>query len=105
MVSFFESSADDIETPILHRLSTPDTILRRSCDASMVVQAIIDAIIDLAIPVASAFQDVIGELELDVLTQPDIKTRKKSVYPYQRDYNDAKLRKPYSQPHQRTPRP
>lgn len=39
----------------------------------MLTQAIIDAIIDLAIPVATAYQDVIGELELDVLTEPTIK--------------------------------
>ncbi|KAG9231226.1 cora family metal ion transporter-like protein [Amylocarpus encephaloides] len=76
VISFFESSADDIELPILHRLSTPDTILRKSCDASMITQAIIDAIIDLAIPVAAAYQDAIGELELDVLTSPDIKQSK-----------------------------
>ncbi|EHK99355.1 hypothetical protein M7I_4759 [Glarea lozoyensis 74030] len=73
VISFFESSADDIELPIIHRLATPDTLLRRSCDASMITQAIIDAIIDLAIPVAAAYQDVIGDLELEVLTNPDIK--------------------------------
>jgi len=39
----------------------------------MMVQAIIDAIIDLAFPVSTAYQDVIGELELDVLTEPSIK--------------------------------
>jgi Mg2+ and Co2+ transporter CorA len=39
----------------------------------MLTQAIIDAIIDLAIPVATTYQDVIGELELDVLTEPAIK--------------------------------
>lgn len=38
VISFFESSAEDIETPIIPRLSTPDTILRRSSDASMLVQ-------------------------------------------------------------------
>lgn len=73
MISFFEDSAEDVETPIISRLANRDTILRRSCDASMITQAIIDAIIDLAIPVNSAYQDAIGELELDVLTQPDIK--------------------------------
>jgi Mg2+ and Co2+ transporter CorA len=62
--------------PILQRLSTPDTLLRRSCDASMITQAIIDAIIDLAIPVAAAYQDVIGDLELEILTNPDIKQSK-----------------------------
>jgi len=39
----------------------------------MLVQAIIDATIDLAIPAATAYQDVIGDLELDVLTNPSIK--------------------------------
>ncbi|KAL8639120.1 MAG: hypothetical protein Q9226_008912, partial [Calogaya cf. arnoldii] len=73
VLSFFESSAEDIETPILSRLNTPETILRRSSDASMMVQAIIDAIVDLAIPVTTAYQDAIGELELDVLTEPDIR--------------------------------
>ncbi|KAL9035620.1 MAG: hypothetical protein Q9180_004768 [Flavoplaca navasiana] len=73
VLSFFESSAEDIETPIISRLSTPETILRRSLDASMIVQAIIDAIVDLAIPVTTAYQDAIGELELDVLTEPDIR--------------------------------
>ena len=36
-------------------------------------QAIIDAIIDLAIPVSTAYQDAIGELELNVLTEADVK--------------------------------
>lgn len=37
------------------------------------MQSIIDAIIDLAIPVATAYQDAIGELELDVLTRSELK--------------------------------
>ncbi|KAH8688587.1 hypothetical protein BGW36DRAFT_434233 [Talaromyces proteolyticus] len=46
-----------------------ETILRQSCDASC-VQAILDAIIDLAIPVTLAYQDAIGDLEVAVLTDP-----------------------------------
>lgn len=38
----------------------------------MVGQAIIDAIIDLAIPVTACYGDVIGDLELDVLTRPNL---------------------------------
>ena len=72
VISFFEHSAADIEHPILTRLDSADTILRRSCDASMLVQALIDAIIDLAIPVVAAYEDAMGELELDVLTDPSI---------------------------------
>ncbi|KAJ5653938.1 hypothetical protein N7490_000941 [Penicillium lividum] len=79
VTSFFESSADDIEAPIVRRLSSPETILRQSCDASMLMQAILDAIIDLALPVTMAYQDAIGDLELEVLTDPDI-DQSKSLY-------------------------
>jgi Mg2+ and Co2+ transporter CorA len=68
VVSFFENSAADVELPIITRLNSPDTVLRRCSEASMVVQAILDAIIDLAIPVTRAYQDAVDELELDVLT-------------------------------------
>lgn len=79
VTSFFETSADDIEAPIVKRLSSPETILRQSCDASMLLQAILDAIIDLAIPATMAYQDVIGDLELEVLTDPDVE-QSKSLY-------------------------
>lgn len=79
VTSFFETSADDIEAPIVRRLSSPETILRQSCDASMLLQAILDAVIDLAIPVTMAYQDAIGDLELEVLTDPDI-DQSKSLY-------------------------
>ena len=76
VLSFFEHSANDVEDPILRRLNTFDTILKRSADGSLVVQAIIDAIIDLAIPVVTAYEDAIGDLELDVLTDPDVERSK-----------------------------
>jgi len=79
VISFFELSADDVEKPILKRLSTRGTILRQSCDASLIVQAIIDAIIDLAVPLTAVYQEVIGDLELDVLTTPTI-LQSRSLY-------------------------
>ncbi|CAI9635588.1 unnamed protein product [Alternaria burnsii] len=79
LVSFFEHSADVIEEPILKRLSSPETVLRQSGDASMVMHAIIDGIVDLAIPIAAAYEDSIAELELDVLTDPSI-AHSKALY-------------------------
>jgi Mg2+ and Co2+ transporter CorA len=79
VLSFFDESAGDVEAPIVKRLSSPETILRQSCDASMLVQAIMDAIIDLAIPVTLAYQDAIGDLEVAVLTDPNI-DQSKSLY-------------------------
>lgn len=77
VISFFEVSAADIERPIITRLSTRGTILRESCDASLMVQAIMDAIIDLAIPLTAAYTDILGDLELDVITSPNIKQSKR----------------------------
>ncbi|KIH90490.1 hypothetical protein SPBR_00311 [Sporothrix brasiliensis 5110] len=79
VISFFELSAQDVEQPILKRLRLADTSLRRSCDASLITQAILDAIIDLAIPVTVCYGDVISDLELDVLTSPSVR-HTKSLY-------------------------
>jgi len=79
IISFFELSAEDVEDPIVRRLQVNDTTLHESCDAFMVAQAIIDAIIDLAIPVTAVYGEVIGDLELDVLTEPNI-NHTKSLY-------------------------
>lgn len=77
VISFFEASAVDVERPIVTRLSTPGTILRDSCDASLLVQGIMDAIIDLAIPLTAAYTDILGDLELDVISAPSIKQSKR----------------------------
>ncbi|KAL7270090.1 hypothetical protein RUND412_007213 [Rhizina undulata] len=79
VISFFENSADDIEPPILQRLNSERTLLRSACDASMVLQAIIDAIIDLAFPVVRAYQDTLADLELTVLTDPSVQ-QSQSLY-------------------------
>jgi Mg2+ and Co2+ transporter CorA len=79
LVSFFEHSADVIEEPILRRLQSSETVLRRSGDASMVMHAIIDGIVDLAIPIATAYEDSMAELELEVLMDPNI-AHSKALY-------------------------
>lgn len=42
----------------------------------MIVQSIIDAIIDLAFPVIHAYQDTMADLEVSVITDPDIQHTK-----------------------------
>ena len=74
VISFFEHSAPDIETPIWERLKSTETMLRRSCDASLMLQAIIDTIVDLAGPVKDAYNKSRKELQVDAMTNPDIKT-------------------------------
>ncbi|EMC98455.1 hypothetical protein BAUCODRAFT_67314 [Baudoinia panamericana UAMH 10762] len=77
IISFFEQSAQDVETPLLTRLDSPETMLRRSCDASLMLQALIDAIVDLAVPVKEAYNKARKELQVDAMTFPDIKTSRK----------------------------
>lgn len=72
VISFFEHSADDIEDPILDRLRSSGTIMRRTSDASMMLHAIIDGIADLAMPIITAYEDAIAGLEMDVLIEPRI---------------------------------
>ncbi|KFH48438.1 Magnesium transport protein-like protein [Hapsidospora chrysogenum ATCC 11550] len=79
VISFFEVSAGDVERPIFTRLSTSGTILRQSHDGSLLVQAIIDAIVDLAVPLTAVYTDIIGDLELDVLTSPAM-NQSRSLY-------------------------
>lgn len=74
IVSFFEHSAEDIEAPILQRLMSEETVLRSSCDASLVLQAIIDAIVDLAMPIREAYNKARKELQVDAMTSPNIRT-------------------------------
>ncbi|TKA23199.1 hypothetical protein B0A50_07592 [Salinomyces thailandicus] len=74
VISFFEHSAGDVEDPIIKRLTSTETMLRRSCDASLMLQAIIDAIVDLAVPVKDAYNKTRKELQVDAMTNPDIRT-------------------------------
>ncbi|KAK3625771.1 hypothetical protein LTR56_019399 [Elasticomyces elasticus] len=74
VISFFEHSAEDVEAPLLERLHSTETMLRRSCDASLMLQALIDAIVDLGVPVKDAYNKARKELQVDAMTNPDIKT-------------------------------
>lgn len=74
VISFFEQSAEDVESPIRERLQSTETILRRSCDASLLLESIIDAIVDLAIPVKDAYNKARKELQVDALVNPNIAT-------------------------------
>lgn len=72
VISFFERSAVDIERPLLARLSTESTILRESCDPSLLLQAIVDAIVDLLQPIIAAYRRRMDELEVDAMINPSM---------------------------------
>ena len=77
VISFFEHSAADVEEPIQQRLQSTETMLRRSADASLLTQAIIDAIVDLAVYVKDAYNMARKELQVDAMVNPNIATSRK----------------------------
>lgn len=75
ILTFFEHYTPEVENAILSRLSTDYTILRESCDPSILFHSVLDATSDLLYPVLEAYQRVINEKELEILTSyvPDVK--------------------------------
>ena len=72
VISFFDTSSHIIEEPLLKRLKKRGTVLRESCDASMLTQAIIDTIVDMALPLTQKYARAIDDLELEVLSSAEI---------------------------------
>lgn len=79
VITMFERSGEEVFTPISTRLGLEHTLLRSSNDPSMLLQAVIDAVVDLSLPVGKAFSDAFAELELAVLTKPAV-AQSKQVY-------------------------
>lgn len=74
VLSFFEHSAMDIERAILSRLSAEYTILRETCNSSILFHSVVDATVDLLYPVVTAYSRILNEKELEILTAalPDL---------------------------------
>ncbi|EGN93721.1 hypothetical protein SERLA73DRAFT_63839 [Serpula lacrymans var. lacrymans S7.3] len=63
----------DVAAPIMSRLRQPDTTLRTSADASLLVQSLLDLVVDSALEVVDTFHEKILSLEHDVLLRPNMK--------------------------------
>lgn len=79
VITIFEHSGQDVLDPILTRLNSPQTIVRSTNDPWVLVQAVIDAVVDLSLPIGKAVADVFGELEYAVLSSPAI-SQSKELY-------------------------
>ncbi|EME46928.1 hypothetical protein DOTSEDRAFT_126569 [Dothistroma septosporum NZE10] len=77
VITIFEHSGDDILNPILARLQSTKTVIRSSNDPSMLVQAVIDAVVDTALPIGRAVGEAFDDLELAVLTAPHMEQSKR----------------------------
>ncbi|KAK9465961.1 hypothetical protein V1512DRAFT_209473, partial [Lipomyces arxii] len=72
VISFFEASAEDVEGPILSRIASNSTLLREYPEPSLLLQAILDGIVDIALKIISEYQRYISELQTSILTNPKV---------------------------------
>ncbi|CAG8457981.1 6812_t:CDS:2 [Diversispora eburnea] len=70
LITIFQHSGKSVYKLILERINQPKTILRSSKDASLLMEAVIDTIVDLAIPIIDSYRHQIYELEGKLLIIP-----------------------------------
>ncbi|KIL00070.1 hypothetical protein PAXRUDRAFT_30110 [Paxillus rubicundulus Ve08.2h10] len=73
VISILPQNCVDFSAPIMARLRQPDTGLRTSADASLLVQSLLDLVVDSALEVVDAFHEKLLELERDILIKPEMK--------------------------------
>ncbi|OXG09746.1 hypothetical protein C367_07056 [Cryptococcus neoformans Ze90-1] len=74
LISMDAKPTKEVLSPIYTRLKDEQSLLRRSGDVSMLVQAILDTVVDLAIEVSQRFENEILKLEASVLVDPEMET-------------------------------
>ncbi|WVO24084.1 uncharacterized protein IAS62_005448 [Cryptococcus decagattii] len=74
LISMDAKPTKEVMSPIYTRLEDEQSLLRRSGDVSMLAQAILDTVVDLAIEVSQRFENEILKLEASVLVDPEMET-------------------------------
>ncbi|KAI9591035.1 hypothetical protein BDF19DRAFT_456664 [Syncephalis fuscata] len=70
VLTFFQHEGELVCQPIFKRIQGEGTILRSSEDASLLVQAVLDAAVDHALIVVNAYRDELLALETNVIRRP-----------------------------------
>ncbi|CAG8545861.1 8089_t:CDS:10 [Paraglomus occultum] len=70
LITVFQHGGTSVYTPIRNRLQRTGTLLRTSEDVSLLMEAIIDAIVDLALPITDSYRHQIADLEGKILIRP-----------------------------------
>ncbi|KAF9486439.1 hypothetical protein BDN70DRAFT_869982 [Pholiota conissans] len=74
VISIHTSPSLEFSLPIKERLNLPDSILRVSEDASLLVEALLDLVVDRILEVIDEYQVKLSELEHDILLRPVMKS-------------------------------
>jgi len=60
--------------PLKNRLQLKDSLLRAHCDASLLMQSVVDLVVDKALEVVDRYHDTLLDLERQILIKPGMKT-------------------------------
>lgn len=72
VISVFEKSAPEIYRPLENRLRSPDTLLRNTSDPAILVQAVLDASVDLLGPILNEYRSRLNKLQVQSIRLPNL---------------------------------
>ncbi|KAF5311796.1 hypothetical protein D9619_002789 [Psilocybe cf. subviscida] len=70
VISLQSAASLEYTAPIAERLHRPDSVLRTSEDASLLVESLLDLVVDRVLEVVDEYQAAISHLERDILLYP-----------------------------------
>lgn len=74
LITMSASPCAGVLDPIYLRLDQEDGLLRRTCDASMLLEALLDVVVDIAIETCKTFETEILKIEAGCLVNPEMET-------------------------------
>nr|UJH94481.1 Zntb [Starmerella bombicola] len=72
VISIFEKSAPKIYRPLENRLRSPNTLLRNTSDPAILVQAVLDASVDLLGPILNEYRSRLNNLQVQSIRLPNL---------------------------------
>lgn len=72
VISIFEKSAPKIYRPLENRLKSPNTLLRNTSDPAILVQAVLDASVDLLGPILNEYRARLNNLQVQSIRLPNL---------------------------------
>lgn len=73
VLTFFEHGANDIVDPLLRKLESRKSLLRESNDPTVLVQAILDAAVEMLHPISAEYQQRLLRLQEDSMSRPTLR--------------------------------
>jgi len=73
IITFHQEADLSVLEPVKARLRLKDSLLRQHCDASLLMQSVLDLVVDKALEVVEKYHDELLDLERQILIKPSMK--------------------------------